>query len=181
MTPTQKQIVIGTILGGSSLIRPKKGINFYLAMASNDPTWLAYKMEELSQYFPKKTLSSDHNTYRCTSSCSEIFSSLYNDLYKNGSRYVSKELLDGLRDIALAIWFLDGGGKTGRGQNNAYLNVTRLYQSIEEIQFYFNDMGMSCNLNSSQGRNRLVFSVEGTNRLLKTIAHRFPNFMSVRL
>jgi hypothetical protein len=181
MNPWQRQIVIGTILGGSSIVKPKKGVNYYLAMAGRDEMWLQYKVSELCDLFPKAVLTLDKTTYRCASRCSPELTEIHEEMYKDGTRDIPFETLDGLRDIALAIWYLDGGGKTGRAKNNAYLNLTKMPQSVEAINKYFCDMNMHCTTNVSKGRIRLVFSREGTDNLFKTIVHRFPSFMCHRL
>jgi LAGLIDADG DNA endonuclease family len=181
MNPWQKQIVVGTILGGSSIVKPKKGINYYLAMAGKDSLWLQYKMAELNDLFPKANLNLDGNTYRCASRCSESLSAIHTEMYTDGVRNIPQDALDGLRDIALAIWYLDGGGKTGRDKKNAYLNLTRMPNSVDRIENYFCSMNMHCNANNSKNRIRLVFSLEGTTNLLKSISHRFPSFMYHRL
>lgn len=181
MNSWKRQIIIGTVLGGSSIVKPQKGVNYYLAMAGKSEMWLQYKMKELDDVFPRITLNKDGNTYRCTSKCSTDLTELYGEIYKDGMRDISAETLDSLRDIALAIWFLDGGGKTGRGKNNAYLNLTRMPNSVDLITTYFCQMNMHCSANKSKGRIRLVFSVEGTTNLFKTIAHRFESFMYHRL
>lgn len=162
-------------------MKPQKGVNYYLSMASKNEKWLQYKMAELSEFFPKNSLTIDHNTYRCASCCSEDFTAIHNRMYKNGIRQVDSGILDPLRDIALAIWYLDGGGKTGRNRNNACLNLTRMSESAELIRDYFCVMDMFCSVNKSRSRIRLVFTVDGTERFLKTIAGTFPTFMYHRL
>ena len=46
----QKQILLGTILGGSSIIKPERGKNCYLAMRDYDQEWLSYKIELLKDF-----------------------------------------------------------------------------------------------------------------------------------
>ena len=60
---SQKQVLYGTILGGSSLIKPEKGKNCYLAMRDNDRLWLSYKIESLQEFFKidQNTIKRDKN------------------------------------------------------------------------------------------------------------------------
>ena len=51
ITEAQKQILYGTILGGSSIIIPNNGRNYYLAMRGNNKIWLNYKIEALKCFF----------------------------------------------------------------------------------------------------------------------------------
>ena len=92
------------------------------------------------------------------------------------------EILDSLHDISIAIWFLESGSKTGRDKKNAYINTTKFGETgTKTILQYFNEVGMECNINRDGKRWKVLFSVNGTIHFLKTIAHRFPNFMYARL
>ncbi len=139
-------------------------------------------MTELGDvYFPKSNLSLDKRTYRCASCCCESLTALREEIYRDGNRQITPRILDPLRDIALAVWFIDGGGMTGRGLQNAYLNLTRMPESADAIRDYFCDLSMFCRIKPTTGRIRLVFTVPGTDNLLRVIAHRVPDFMHHRL
>jgi len=178
----ENQVLIGTILGGSSLVRPPKGKNYYLSMRSKNKEWLQYKMAEMSSYFPRPKIHLYGNTYRANSSCCEDLTRFRELLYEDDNRNVSMEILDALRDIGIAVWFLDGGSKTGRGKKNAYINTTKFGKDGTKVVLkYFNEVGMKCNVNRDGHRLKVLFAVGGTEVLLKTIAHRFPSFMYDRL
>ncbi len=92
------------------------------------------------------------------------------------------EILDPLMDIGIAVWFLDGGGKTGRGKKNAYINTTKFGEDgTETVIQYFHDIDMPCNLNRDGDRLKVLFTVKSTETLLATISHRFPSFMYHRV
>jgi hypothetical protein len=180
LTDRQKQILIGTVLGGSSLLKPPKGHHYYLAMRSKNDLWLSYKMEELMPLFKNTTAYKYGSTYRCYSGCCQELSDLRKQLFIANKRRVSLELFDELRlkDIGLAIWFLESGGKTGRNRKNAYLNTT-IYgkKGSETIRDYFNLIECNCSVNKNKNRRRVVFSIKGTENLFKITAHCFPIFM----
>jgi hypothetical protein len=187
LTPRQEQIVIGTILGGSSLIRPPKGVNYYLAMRSKNPTWLQYKMAELEDFFPglESRLYRSQNTYRCYSCCHDEFSRLRKQLYSGKYRRMDFDLIwDKLKldDTAWTIWFLESGGKTGRGHKNAYLNTT-MYGDEGSLAIcdYFNRLDAECNVNKNKNRRRIVFSIAGTKELFRVIGQLVPVYMYDRL
>lgn len=175
----QKQIIIGSILGGSSLVKQPKGINYYLSMRSKNDLWLKYKMEELKGCFKNKDLKQDRSTYRCNSICSEAFTELYGLLYKDGKRNIKFDIMDMLKDIGFAVWFLEGGSLTGRNKKNAYFNTTKYgKEGTEIIREYFNDiLQIYCNINWNKKRMRVVCTVDGTEKLLGIISHRFPEYM----
>lgn len=177
-TNRQRQIVIGTVLGGSSLVKPAKGTNYYLAMRSTNADWLHYKMSELSELYKSDNLIKDDNTYRCNSTSSPLFTELQQELYVEGQRKVSIDLLDTMMDIGLAIWFLDSGSKMGRGRKNAYINTTKLGEaSTQTVLEYYRSLEIDCGICKSQNRLRILFGVDGTDRLFKIISPCVPEFM----
>lgn len=174
----QKQILVGTVLGGSSLVKPPKGVNYYLSMRGQNEKWLFYKMAEMSDFFSNTKCHKYGSTFRCNSCCHVKITDTYNELYKNGKRFISMNILDLLTDTALAVWYLDSGSKTGRGKKNAYINTTKYGEKGSNIiKNYFNEIGIKCNINHDGKRLKVLFSVSGTDILFKTIAHRFPTFM----
>lgn len=179
----QTQVLVGTVLGGSSLVKPPKGINYYLSMRSQNNRWLEYKMAEMHDFFKEPAkLHQYGKTYRCNSCCSERITNLRQDLYEKGKRKIRMEVLDTLTDTGIAVWFLDSGGKTGRSKKNAYINTTKFGEEGSKIVMqYFCEIGMPCNINHDGNRLKILFSVEGSLCLLKTIAHRFPTFMHHRV
>lgn len=178
----QYQVLIGTILGGSSLVKPPKGKNYYLSMRSKDKQWLQYKMALMPDFFVNTTIHQYGKTYRCNSCCANSLTELHHKMYSKNKRAISMEILDSLRDIALAIWFLDGGSKTGRSRKNAYINTTKFGKNgTKIITQYFNEVGMNCNVNKDGTRLKTLFSVDGTEEFFKTIACHFPTFLEGRL
>ena len=178
----QHQILIGTILGGSSLVKPPKGKNYYISMRGKNEQWLKFKMESMPNYFKSATIHKYGNTFRCNSSCSETLTKIKDILYDGNKRKVTMEVLDSLRDIALAVWFLDGGSKTGRGKKNAYINTTKFGEDGTKIVMkYFDEIEMPCNVNRDGKRLKVLFGVDSTISLFKTIAYQFPVFMHNRL
>lgn len=178
----QSQVLIGTVLGGSSLVKPPKGVNYYLSMRSNNETWLRYKMEEMPDYFASSSIRKYGTTFRANSCCCDRLTEFRELLYEGNSRKINMVLLDQLRDTAFAIWFLDGGGKTGRERRNAYLNATKFGEEGAELMLkFFNEVEWPCNVNRDGKRIKLLFTVEGSVKFFKDIAHRFPTFMWDRI
>ena len=183
MTDLQEQVVIGTVLGGSSLTKQIRGKNYYLSMRSKDDVWLQYKIAELEAYFNTSVLAKQENTYRCNSICSEEFTTLYNLLYEEGVRHVTEELLNKIHPMGLAIWFLEGGGWAGRNKKNAYINTTMLGRDgTKFVQKYLNDIcQISCNINKNGTRRKVLFTIEGTAKLFSTVGYQFPPFYLNRI
>lgn len=178
----EHQVLIGTILGGASLVKPAAGRNYHLSMRSHNLLWLEYKMALMPNFFPETVIHQYGVTFRCNSTCSETLTRLHDVMYCGEKRTVSMEILDSLRDIALAIWFLDRGGKGGRGRKNAYINTTKFGEiGTITIRDYFHLIDCYCQVNCSGSRRKVLFSLAGTEKFFRTVAHHFPKFMWAKM
>lgn len=174
LTNWQQQIVIGTVLGGSSLIKSKCGKNYYLSMRCKNNLWLNYKTQELSNIFLK-----DSYNYRCNSICCEELSIIHDKLYHNKNRCVIKEsVLYPMLDIGLAIWFLDAGGFCGRSNKNVFINTTKLNKDgTNNVIEYFKELDIVCRRTMSNNRIRIIFDINSSEKFVKIIEPRIPLFM----
>lgn len=173
----QSQALYGTILGGSSIVKPSQGKNCYLAMRDNDRAWLEYKINELKDYFKmdNNTIKKDKNTYRCYSIAYPIFNAYYNEFYANNKKFIGKETLERLNDVAWMIWFVDAGKKSKR---KAYLRTHKFgEEGTKMIAEYFNSLDCDCDFKLTRERYEIVFTHKGSIEFLATFAHRLPNFM----
>lgn len=103
----QDNVIIGTILGGSSIVKPAKGRNCYLSMRNKDIKWLKYKADQLSSLSSQKPFTTE-KTNRWHSKCYPLFNA-YRRFYGPRGRNLEVEHLDPLRDTGLAIWYGDCG------------------------------------------------------------------------
>ena len=136
----QKQILYGTILGGSSIVNPTYGRNCYLAMRDNNVNWLSYTINELKEFFKidSSTIKKDKNTYRCYSVAYPCFNDLYRTFYKEGKKVVTREILESLNDLAWMIWYIDSGRKSKR---KIYLRTQKFgEEGTVIIADYFNSL-----------------------------------------
>ena len=172
----QKQIIIGTILGGSSVVKPTKGKNCYLFMRSKNRDWLNYKSQELNMFSSQQPFTEESNTLRWHSNCYPIFNEFREAFYVNGSKIVNMEILNELRDIGLAIWYGDCGKIK---KNKVILNTNNFgKKGTDIIAQYFNEVGVECSVLKERKNNyRLQMTEEGSVKFLSIIAHRLPNFM----
>jgi len=181
VTEWQRQIILGTVLGGSSIVRPRRGRNCYLAMRSKDPTWLKYKAESLDDLASSQCpFRVEKHTLRWHSSCYPIFSEMRGLMYDDeGKRKLTVDTLDPLKDIGMAVWYCDRG-KLLRGR--AVIN-TFMYglEGTEAAVQYFNEVGIEAQVFRERGKPRVRLTHKGTQELFRTIAHRVPPFMLHRI
>lgn len=174
---SQKQFLYGTILGGSSIIRPERGKNCYLAMRDSDSVWLSYKIEVLKDFFKidQNTIKKDKNTYRCYSVAYPVFNDACDLFYQDEKKVVTREMLEILTDEAWMVWFVDAGRKSKR---KAYLRTHKFgEEGTKIISDYFNSLECSCDIHMCRDRYEIVFDNKGAYELLSIIAPKIPNFL----
>lgn len=165
----QYQILLGTILGGSSLVKPKGGKNAFLCMRSKNISWLKCKAQEINQFVSEIPITKDGNYYRWHSKCSPIFNEFYTLFYKNGKKHVNMNTLDILRDIGLSVWFLDCG-KMIDGKIRMRLTS---FKDKSIIVKYFDEIGLHCELKG----NFIYFNIDISEKFVNIIGQYIPDFM----
>jgi hypothetical protein len=174
----QDQVLLGTVLGGSSLLKHPNGVNFYLSMRGQNESWLLYKTHEMRDLFNGMKTGWYTNTFRVNSHCLERLTSLHDIMYVENRRRITMEILNPIRDHGLAIWYLDSGSKTGRSRKNAYINTTKFGEDGSAIvEQFFNEVDMPCRINRDGTRMRVLFTIEGTKELFRVIEPCVPEFM----
>ena len=98
MSNRQRQVIMGTILGGSSIIFPKHGRTCYLSMRDKRRNWLEYKAVELGSLSSSSPFTVE-KTHRWHSKCYPLFREFYEMFYKKGSRFLHIDTLSALSDI----------------------------------------------------------------------------------
>ena len=124
LTEIQKQFIYGSLLGdlNISLTKYSKNAKVALVQSSKQRELFMKKIELLGEfmgaykensYLDKRT-NKEYFTYRGNSKSHEEFTKIYNIVYKNRIKTITKEWLDKINHpIALAFWFMDDGSKVG--------------------------------------------------------------------
>lgn len=171
-----KQVIYGTILGGSSIIIPKGGKNYYLAMRDCNDKWLTYKTELLKGLFKDNCIKKDKNTYRCYSIAYPFFKNIYSSFYDGKNKFIDKNVLELLTDQAWMIWFIDAGR---RSKKKCYLRTNKFGDiGTKIIADYFCSLDCECQPHLARGRNEVVFSIKGSNEFMNVIKNCIPSFIS---
>lgn len=122
LTTRQKQVIIGTILGGSSVIKPKQGKNCYLSMRGKDGEWLEHKAMFLSNIASPKPFTIE-STNRWHSLCFPEMNYFREKFYRDNKRCLRLEELEMLWDVALAVWY----GDCGKTKNDRVIINTHIW------------------------------------------------------
>jgi hypothetical protein len=174
LTPRQKQVICGTILGGSSIIRPKKGRNCYLSMRCKNPEWLEHKAREL-QTLASFAPFTREKTFRWHSMCYPVFEEYKNEFYKEQNRFLSLESLNPLQDIGLGVWY----GDAGRIKQNKIIMNTHVWgeKGSEVIVEYFSLLGYTPELFCERNCYRVRLDEKSSRHFFSLISHHLPDFL----
>ncbi len=181
-TNREKQIVLGTLLGNSSIIFPKKSKYPHLQMResiSKGGNWIRCKAHELKKFSRPKSFIADKDSFRWNSISNNCWNYFYSLCYKDGEKNIPSKWLDQLTDYGLACWFMDKGElKT----NTCHLRISRINkESVENISNYFEIIGIPGDVKNIGGSRVFQFSKENQIKFLKTIQHQLPLFYRLKI
>jgi len=170
LKPDQKQVILGTLLGNGRLEKSPEGL--YLLMKARDPLWQSSKAHVLGK-LEQATWTSRGNFY-WRSTADPVFAEIDALCYNGHKKRARMECLDRLTNIGIMTWYGDCGCLVGRKRRNACLRTQALGLSTEIAGQYFNEVGMPCRVNKVRKQPVLVFSLEGTKKLMEIIGSVLP-------
>lgn len=178
LTNREKQVVLGSLLGNSSIIKPTKSLNPHFQMResiSKGGNWIRCKAEELKRLSRKKSFVQDASSYRWNSISSECLIDFYNLCYDKKIKKVQPEWLDKLQDFGIACWFMDKGFLN---EKYCAIRISRLDQdSVENIKNYFDIIDMSCTIKKFGGSKIVNFEKDNRNKFIRLISPCMPAYV----
>ena len=173
----QREIIAGTVLGGSSIVKPSRGRNCYLSMRDRNPHWLEYKaasLKELASHAPY-TLPKQGGTYRWHSMCYPIFANFHEMFYNQGKRRLKQSVLDPLKDWGLAVWFVD----CGKYLNDCIVLNTNVWgaRGTKAVVGYFKNLGYTVGVKTERNGLRVCLDHESSIHFLGIITPPLPVFV----
>ena len=179
LTHRQRQIIIGTILGGSSIVKPSGGRNSYLSMRGKDADWLEYKAIELKGLTSNKPFTIE-KTNRWHSLCYPLFNEYRDMFYSKGQRKLTLNVLEEcyLSDIAFSIWYGDCC-KYDRGHIIINTHIWKESGTKAVVKF-FDLMDMKAEVYMERSRFRVKLDEVATREIMKLIQPHLPYFYVTR-
>jgi hypothetical protein len=174
-TKRQKQIIMGTILGGSSIIAPKNGKHCYLSMRDKNGKWLDYKSQELKSLASVLPMTLE-KTNRWHSCCHPVFDEMKTLFYnKKKERHLTIDTLSILWDIGFAIWF----GDTAKMIANGITINTHVWgeKGTNTIIEYFKVLDCPAKTFKDRKSFRVRLEKDSAIKILTHIEHEIPMFM----
>lgn len=171
ITTKQKSLIIGTILGGSSIIKPKKGKNCYLSMRDKDLVWLKYKADQIEELASQSPLTIE-TTNRWHSVCYPLFNEYHEMFYQGKKRVLKADVLNLLHDSSLAIWF----GDAGKCKENTIILNTNIWgkKGTELIREYFDSLDWNVEVFMERKNYRIKFDEESSKDFLSLCSQYLP-------
>ena len=171
VTAQQKFLIIGTILGGSSIIRPKKGKNCYLSMRDKDIDWLKHKADQIKDLASQSPMTIE-KTNRWHSVCYPLFNEFYEMFYDNGNRSLKMKDLNLLHDSSIAVWFGDSGKCNGK---NVVLNTNIWGKTgTESVVEYLSSLDWKSSVFLERGNYRIKIDEDSSEEFLNMVASYLP-------
>lgn len=171
ITQSQRFLVIGTILGGSSIIRPKKGKNCYLSMRDKDISWLRFKSDQIKDLASQSPMTIE-KTNRWHSVCYPLFNEFYEMFYEKGKRRLKVDDLNLLHDSSIAIWF----GDSGKCKGKSVMINTNIWgkEGTEIIVEYFKSLDWNASVFLERRKYRIRMDGESSDDFLKLVSPYLP-------
>lgn len=173
VTERQKQVIMGAILGGSSVVTPKNGKNCYLSMRDKRNDWLEFKANELRELSSAAPFTLE-KTYRWHSKCYPVFQEFKNMFYKNEERFLRIDILSMLSDISFAIWMGDCGSMY---ENKLILNTNIWGENNTIILRYFKLLGYRPKLI----KEGIMLDLEGSKDFMNYATPHLPEWLPLRI
>ena len=192
----QKQLLLGSLLGDASLSRKKgKGLTrnsrFKFNHSSKQESWVQLKydiLKFLCNTEPKIVVNGGYGEYNSTFTTRSLpcFNEIYDLCIKRGKRTVTREWLDQLTPLSLAVWYMDDGSmgySTNRQGDKVGVSISLHTHSFSEgenhlIVDYFKEVWDICFGVREDTRGRgfyLMANVAETRKFLELVAPYFSD------
>jgi hypothetical protein len=122
LTDTQKQVIMGSLLGSMYIGIPKGGITprIQFAHSMNELDYFSLKMSLLGSIITAKPTCND-NTMRVQSIAAQCLNPIYNLAMVIGKKKFNQQWIDEITEpVAIAMWFMDSASITNGGKQIAF-------------------------------------------------------------
>lgn len=170
LTRRQKQVIIGTILGGTSVVM--SGKTPHLMMRDRDENWLRYKANELDCLSTENSFTVGP-TCRWHSISHPDLNVFHEKFYLNKKRCLNIEAFELLYDIALAVWFKDCGQIL---KGNVIFNTNIWGETGTKVcAKYFDLINYNYTILKQRGNYRIHLDQKSSDKFLTMIDPCLPN------
>jgi DNA polymerase III gamma/tau subunit len=191
-----EQIILGTLLGDSSMSLSSGGIPRLIIKQGIQQSLYYYdKREILGDLFSSEYISDNHAGWGkpvlvCNSKNRRELLPIYKLVYNNGRKMITKELLNSLTPLSLAVWYMDDGSllsKDSSRKGSVHLSTYSFSKEENEliISYIKEKFGITFILQKdTRGRGKgwsLRANVEDSNKFLTLISEFVPDYFNYKL
>jgi recombination protein RecA len=163
LTPKQESIIIGCVLGDGNLQRSSKTANtrFSCEHGKKQIFYAKWKYEQLKSLKSKFTISKRktadkrngifYESGKVETLVNTELNKFYDLFYSSGNKEVSKEILNLLNPLSIAVWFMDDGTLHSGSISIATCSFSN--KSINNIIQYFADL----NIKFTKHKNKSIY------------------------
>lgn len=184
-------MILGSLLGDMSLSKPElnRNVNSRLAIVHSikQEEYFMQKVEMLGEFMgnyklytpaPDKRTGKIYQTWRGNSKAHKVFTDIYNLLYPNGIKTITREYLDKITSpIALAYWFMDDGCYQGNIATDCFSE----YEVDLLIEWLYKKWDIECTKQCSKGVCILHILQKSRKHFEELIYPCMPNSMHYKL
>ena len=177
LTSTQKELLIGSLLGDGHLRPHRAGVVFEFIQSAKRKFYVQWKHEVLGDLACPQIYHyrGRREYYKLVTRTNPELMELYSIFYKGGRKTVPKQISKMLTPFAIGVWFMDDGSKS---KNAVYFN-TQAFSVSEQMllvkalrRFY-----IVANINKDRSWFRLRVLRKCNKRFLELIgSHVLPEF-----
>lgn len=161
----QKEVLIGTLLGDSSIILAKDSINPSISCAHSpaQKEYCEYKTSIFENIgarciyskrkTPDKRTGKFYEAYTMRLPANPVLKDWYNQFYPNGKKVIPKGLLQYFTQVSLAFMFMDDGAKIGK---HGYIICTNCF-ILEDINIFREMLKDKFNLDTTVFKNNVIY------------------------
>ena len=179
LTRLQKSVIIGCILGDGYLRKIPGRKDAFLEVnhsikAKEYVDWKYSVLRNICSSLPKRRrIDTKRVAYRFFTCQHPDITRLYERFYRNGKKIIPSEIK--LNPIILAVWFMDDGSKTKKG--DVYLNCQQFdFHSQRRLLHALRQMGIRARMNKDKKYYRIRIYKESIPRLIELVQpHIIPS------
>lgn len=184
LTQLQKSLIIGCILGDGYLRRMPGRKDAFLEInhsfkAKEYVDWKYSILRDICISGPKKRKLDDTRVaYRFFTRQHPDITEFYERFYKKGKKVIPPKVI--LDPIILAVWFMDDGSKTKKG--DVYLNCQQFsFSSQERLLYALKSLGIKASINKDKKYYRIRIAKESVKKFARIIKPYIVSSMQYKI
>lgn len=165
LTQEQLEILYGCVLGDLNISKTKNLARFVISQGGQHEDYFDYLCSlfpgllgkvSKTQRFDKRT-NKYYNKFSVKSLAHQIYLNLYNQIYINNIKTITKEFVDKLTLRSIAFWFMDDGTVRGCFATNCFT-----LNEIELLQTVFDKYQIKTRIRQVTGKEQWLLIVENS-------------------